>query len=59
MGWRKGEFWGGWAKVKGGRRAHPSLFRSRTLGNITCTYADVQIIRRMTRRSDWKLKIAV
>jgi len=37
----------------------PSLFRSRTLGNITCTYADVQIIRRMTRRSDWKLKIAV
>jgi hypothetical protein len=29
------------------------------VGNIACTYVLVQMERRMTRRSDWKLKSAV
>jgi len=37
----------------------PSLFRSMTLGNMECTYVDVQMMRRMTSRRDWKLKMAV
>jgi len=43
----------------GSKWAYPSLFLSMTLGNMECTYVDVQIIRRMTRRRDWKLKMAV
>ncbi len=40
-------------------QTYPSLFLSMTPGNIECTYVDVQMINSMTRRSDWKLKIAV
>jgi len=37
----------------------PSLFLSMTLGNMECTYVDVQMMSRMTSRRDWKLKMAV
>jgi hypothetical protein len=37
----------------------PSLFLSMMPGAKWCTYALVQITRRMTRRRDWKLKSAV
>lgn len=48
------------ADPSGGKKAaYPSLFRSMTPGNIECTYVEVQMMRRMTRRRDWKLKMAV
>jgi len=36
-----------------------SLFRSRGPGKVACAYVAVQIVRRITRRRDWKLKSAV
>lgn len=36
-----------------------SLLRSIMPGNTECAYVEVQIVRRMTRRRDWKLKRAV
>ena len=40
-------------------QTYPSLFRSMIPGKRECTYVDVQMKRRITRRRDWKLKIAV
>jgi hypothetical protein len=35
------------------------LFLSSGPGNVACAYVEVQIVRRRTRRRDWKLKSAV
>lgn len=37
---------------------HPSLFLSMMRGATARTYVHVQIMRRMTRRRDWKLNNA-
>ena len=42
-----------------GEETYPSLFRSMIDGTMAWMYADVHITRRITRRRDWRLKIAV
>ena len=42
-----------------GTRTYPFWFLSMIPGIMECAYALVQIRRRITRRSDWKLKSAV
>jgi hypothetical protein len=47
------------SNVESPGETYPSLFLSIIDGTIAWTYVEVQMNRRMTRRSDWKLKIAV
>jgi hypothetical protein len=44
-----------WSDTKG---TYPCLFRSMSRGATERTYVQVQMVRRMTRRRDWKLKSA-
>jgi hypothetical protein len=46
------------AELLSKKKTYPSLLLSIILGNNWCTYAQVQMSRRMTSRRDWKLKRA-